>query len=121
MSRQNTRNLKALADFQRQLAGSKYKNRKTTVDGIKFDSQAEANRYCELKMLQQTGKIIGFGRQPSFTINTAGTRYRPDFIVCDADGIWVEDVKGKETSDFRLKKREWEHAYPWLPLVLIKR
>lgn len=31
---------------------NKYHNIKTTIDNIKFDSKAEANRYCELKLLQ---------------------------------------------------------------------
>ncbi len=100
---------------------SKYRNKKTTVDGINFDSEAEANRYCELKLLQQRGEIQGFGLQPSFVL-TGGVRYRPDFIVSDANGrIWVEDVKGMETKDFKIKRKLWETCYPWIPLILIKR
>lgn len=99
---------------------SKYRNKKTEVDGIKFDSRLEANRYCELKLLQQQGEIQGFGLQPSFVLQ-GGIRYRPDFIVCDTAGhIWVEDVKGVETKDFKIKRRLWETCYPWIPLILIK-
>jgi len=97
----------------------KYRNVKTEVDGITFDSRAEANRYCELKMLQAAGKISGFDIQPSFVLD-GGVRYRPDFIVCDNAGmVWVEDVKGIETQAFRLKKRLWEERYPWLELRVI--
>ena len=32
---------------------SKYRNKKTVVDGITFDSKKEANRYCQLKMMEQ--------------------------------------------------------------------
>lgn len=100
---------------------SKYHNQRTVIDDITFDSLAEANRYCELKALKAAGEIDGFGIQPSFVIDLCGTRYRPDFIVCDKDHrVWVEDVKGVETSTFRLKKRKWEQQYPWLPLVLIR-
>lgn len=96
-------------------------NRKTVVDGITFDSQLEANRYCELKILKQAGEIWGFGRQPSFIIMDGGTRYRPDFIVCGQDGdIWVEDAKGHETQTFKIKQSQWAAAYPWLPLRVIK-
>jgi len=99
---------------------SKYRNKKTEVDGIQFDSKAEANRYRELMLLQQQGEIKGFGLQPSFVL-MGGVRYRPDFIVCDANGhIWVEDVKGAETKEFIIKLKFWETCYPWIPLILIK-
>ena len=98
----------------------KYRNIKTEVDGITFDSRAEANRYCELKMLQAAGKISGFDIQPSFVLDV-GVRYRPDFIVCGNDGVvWVEDVKGVETQAFRLKRKLWEQRYPWMELRVIK-
>lgn len=107
--------------LQRRGPGSKYGNRKTEVDGILFDSQAEANRYCELKLLRQAGEIRWFQRQPSFVIDTSGTRYRPDFLVCGQDGsLWVEDVKGYETPKFKRDKRLWERLYPELPLKVIQ-
>ena len=97
----------------------KYRNIKTEVDGITFDSRAEANRYCELKMLQAAGKISGFDIQPSFALD-GGVRYRADFIVCGNDGVvWVEDVKGVETQAFKLKRRLWEQRYPWMELRVI--
>ncbi|HHX37878.1 MAG TPA: DUF1064 domain-containing protein [Clostridiaceae bacterium] len=100
---------------------NKYNNVKTVVDGIKFDSKAEAERYQELKLLKIAGEIQGFGLQPSFVL-PGGIRYRPDFIVCDSDGeIWVEDVKGVETQAFRIKKKQWDALYSWLPLKVIKR
>lgn len=36
---------------------SKYHSRRVSVDGIVFDSQREAQRYCELKLLEKKGKI----------------------------------------------------------------
>lgn len=99
---------------------SKYRNVKTQVDGITFDSKAEANRYLELKSLQHAGLIRGFAMQPSFRF-ASGTRYIPDFIVCGYGGeIWVEDVKGVETAAFKLKAKLLKHEYPWLPLRIIK-
>ena len=99
---------------------SKYGNVKTEIDGHSFDSKAEARRYVELKMLQNEKEIKGFGLQPSFVL-PGGIRYRPDFIICDADGrIWVEDVKGMETKDFKLKKKLWEAHYPWIELKIVK-
>ena len=99
---------------------SKYGNIKTEVDGITFDSKAEARRYGELKLLEMAEEILGFGRQPSFVL-PGNIRYRPDFIVCDKDGnIWVEDVKGVATKEFRIKQKLWEHAFPWLELRVVK-
>ena len=41
----------------RRKPGVKYNNSKTVVDGITFDSRHEAQRYCELKLLER-GKVI---------------------------------------------------------------
>lgn len=101
---------------------TKHGNTKTAVDGMTFDSKMEAERYGELKLLEQVGEIQGFGCQPSFRIGKGGTRYRPDFIVCGKDGdIWVEDAKGFETAGFKAKQREWAAVYPWLPLIIVRR
>lgn len=99
---------------------NKYRNVKTEVDSITFDSKAEANRYVELRLMKHAGQIKGFAVQPSFVLG-GNIRYRPDFIVCDNDGtVWVEDVKGVETQAFKLKRKLWEKEYPWLELRVIK-
>ena len=99
---------------------NKYNAIKTTVDGITFDSKAEAQRYNELKLLKQGGAIQWFNRQPSFILHV--DRYRPDFIVCGDDGtIWVEDVKGMATRAFLKKQKEWALLYPTIELRVIRR
>lgn len=99
---------------------SKYRNKKTEIEGHIFDSKAEADRYVELRHLEMAYEIRGFGIQPSFVLSD-GIRYRPDFIVCGQDGsVWVEDVKGYKTKEFKLKQKLWEREYPWLPLVIIR-
>lgn len=101
-------------------SANKYRAVKTAVDGITFDSKAEARRYQELKLLKRAGEIQGFGIQPSFVL-PGGVRYRPDFIVCDKDGtLHVEDVKGFETAAFKIKRKLYDEMYPWLPLEVIK-
>lgn len=98
----------------------KYRNQKTEVDGHVFDSQAEANRYSELKIMERSGLIKGFMIQPSFWLGP-GIRYRPDFLVCGADGrIWTEDVKGYKTKEFKLKQKMFIEKYPWLELKIIQ-
>lgn len=98
----------------------KYNNVKTAVDGVLFDSKAEARRYRELQAAQRAGEVRWFSRQPSFLL-PGNIRYRPDFIVCGKDGrLWLEDVKGVETQAFRLKRRLWDATFPGLPLKVVK-
>lgn len=101
---------------------SKYGNTVTTVDGIRFDSKAEARRYEDLKLLKAAGEIIWFNRQPSFTVSRE-VRYIPDFIVCDKDGqLWCEDVKSPATaanSTFTIKAKLFREHYPTIPLRVV--
>lgn len=100
---------------------AKYRNQKCELDGIMFDSRAEAKRYRDLKLLLQAGEISWFNRQPSFMLS-GGIRYRPDFIVMNLSGrIWVEDVKGHPTKEFLLKAKLFRAAYPGLELVIISK
>lgn len=47
---------------------SKYGNRKVVCDGIKFDSEREAARFGELKVLRAMGKIRDLRLQVNFTL-----------------------------------------------------
>jgi Protein of unknown function (DUF1064). len=98
---------------------SKYHNQKVEIDGHTFDSKAEAARYRELQIMQRAGAIKSFSIQPSFVLSE-GIRYRPDFIVWDGQTVWVEDVKGVETKDFKLKAKLFKQFYPYLELRVIK-
>ena len=91
---------------------SKYGAVPTVVDGIRFDSKAEARYYERLKLRVQSGEVLYFLRQVPFYL-PGGTRYVVDFMEVHADGSihWV-DVKGVETQMFRLKKRQVESLYP---------
>ena len=93
---------------------NKFGAKKTTVDGIRFDSQKEAARYCELKRLEQIGEIERLELQPkfellpSFTYGVEKIRrivYRADFSYY-RDGVRiVEDVKGFKTKEYLIKKK----------------
>lgn len=92
--------------------GSKYRNKKCIVDGIKFDSISEANRYKELLLLRKEGAITALGLQGTFRLEINGhliCKYKPDFtyfkITANADEFIVEDVKGFKTPIYRLKKK----------------
>lgn len=97
---------------------AKLGNVKVTVDGIEFDSKKEANRYCELKLLQRAGRITELELQKEFELIPAqyetfprygkkgqrlqdGKRciekscvYKADFAYKQDGQQIVEDVKG---------------------------
>lgn len=92
---------------------NKYKNIKTVVDGITFDSKAEAKRYGELKLLVLGNEIESLKVQPRFPVTINGLKcftYVGDFQYTDlriGDTV-VEDVKSLYTAKlgmFRLKKK----------------
>lgn len=95
---------------------SKYGNRKTEVDGITFDSQREADRYRELKLMQKAGLIGLLEIQVPFELNSGGThslRYIADFVYVDSktgERI-IEDVKGCLTAVFKKKQRLMKKLY----------
>lgn len=98
----------------------KYHARKTTVDGIVFDSRKEADRYLVLKGMEEEGGIEDLRRQvryklvPAFDVD--GRHYRPVYYVADfvyrEDGREVvEDVKGMRTDVYRLKSKLFARRY----------
>jgi hypothetical protein len=91
---------------------NKYRAKKTRIDGITFDSQKEARRYSELRLLQKAGEVLFFHRQPIFDL-PGGTTYRADFLVFWADGhVTWEDVKGVRTPAYKRAKKQVEAVYP---------
>src|SRR6185295_14364812 len=56
------------------LKPSKYKNVKTEVDGIKFDSKKEAKRWQELKLLEAAGEITDLKRQVKYPLTATNNR-----------------------------------------------
>ena len=83
---------------------NKYKNKKTIVNGIVFDSKLEARRYTELLLLQKTNKIKDLQLQPSFELIPSfkkngrtfrKTTYKADFLYIDTETGQkiVEDTK----------------------------
>jgi hypothetical protein len=81
-------------------------------DGYKFDSQAEARYYDQLKLAQQAGIVAFFLMQTSFHF-PGGGRYVCDFTVFHASGeVEFIDIKGHETAMFKAKKRMVEALYP---------
>ena len=89
----------------------KFNAKKTRVDGITFDSQKEARRYSELKLLQRSGEVMFFHRQPIFDL-PGGTTYRADFLIFWSDGgATYEDVKGHRAPAYIRSKKQVEAIY----------
>ena len=90
---------------------SKYHNVRCETDGIKFQSKKELKRYLELKEFRAKG-ICWFLRQVPFHL-VGNTKYIVDFVVYWIDQtITYEDVKGKKTDMYLLKKKQVEATYP---------
>ena len=97
---------------------SKYNNRKVELDGFTFDSQKEARRYSELKLLVRVGEISELELQKSFVLAESvkfnneprakpAIRYVADFAYMENGVMIVEDVKSKATKSlpvYRMKK-----------------
>lgn len=109
---------------------NKFGNRKTVVDGIKFDSRAEAKYYEQLKWLKKAKQIKDFKLQPIFLLQEAFKKngntirkieYKADFEIHNLDGsVEIIDVKGVETEAFKIKKKLFEKRYPYsLKLVTL--
>lgn len=100
---------------------SKYKAKRTEVDGIVFHSQKEARRYQELKLLQRAGKIRNLRLQPEWDLFVPGGErigaYIADFCYYtvpwdyEQPELVVEDVKGFKTPLYRWKKKHVEAQY----------
>nr|DAJ54362.1 MAG TPA: Endonuclease [Caudoviricetes sp.] len=103
---------------------SKYNSRKTTVDGFTFDSKKEANRYLELKQMEKDGLIhnlqlqVPFELIPPFEIVIDGKKrkrrrmeYIADFVYYINNVKVVEDVKGRKTEVYKIKKKIFEYKF----------
>ncbi len=105
---------------------SKYRSKKTWVDGICFDSKKEAAYYTSLQLLMKIGEIKGFCRQPEFVLTEGNEKdraitYKADFIVFHNDGrTEIIDVKGYESEQWKRTAKQFRLKYPDLELKIIK-
>lgn len=98
---------------------SKYRNKKTVVDGHTFDSKKEAERWGQLKNLEKAGLIRSLNRQRVWPLDVSGVEigsYVSDFsylwpVDSDQWVLVVEDVKGVLTPLFRWKARHFAAQY----------
>ena len=99
---------------------SKYKSKKTVVDGIEFDSKREARRWLVLRELEKNGQISDLERQVKFELIPAQRRpdgkgkmrvveravgYVADFVYIKDGEVVAEDTKGFRTRDYTIKRK----------------
>ena len=89
---------------------NKYHAQKTLLEGIKFDSRHEAERYAELKLLQRAGKIRNLRCQVPFELvpkqdGERAVKYIADFVYEENGSMVVEDAKGFRPKDYIIKRK----------------
>lgn len=111
------------AEYQRQYGPekpkrTKYGAKKCKAWGIGFDSQAERDRYGDLRALQMAGEISNLSPHPKFKLHAQGVSqgvYTADSQYHEGTDIIVEDVKSKATAkrqDYRQKVKLFQACYP---------
>lgn len=88
---------------------SKYGNRKVELDGEKFDSVAERDRWVSLRLMERAGEVQSLRRQVRFHLSGVDGSHICDYIAdfvyqCNGAQV-VEDVKGVVTDVFRIKAK----------------
>ena len=102
---------------------NKYRNQKVKVNGEKFDSKKEAERWAQLRLLEKVGEITDLKRQVSFELIPSqkiggkvverACYYIADFVYLDSKGhIVIEDAKGVRTKEYIIKRKLmlWVHG-----------
>ncbi len=95
---------------------TKYRAKPTTIDGIRFASKAEANRYMELRLLEDAGVIHNLETHPKYTLSVNNMficTYTADFRYEENGEVIVEDVKSKPTMtySYKLKRKLMKAIY----------
>ncbi len=105
------RKIAKLTEASKPSGCSKYNAKITIVDGKKFASKKEANRYIELRAMERAGFIKDLKLQVRFKIEVNKTlicTYVADFVYVKTDKPdiqVIEDVKGFRTREYTIKKK----------------
>ena len=110
----------------REAKGRKYHNRpaeRVMPDGTvrMFDSEHEATRYDELRLLEKAGEIVDLQCQKRYRLLPAQTKkngkvekpvdYIADFVYRDGIMTVVEDAKGFKTPEYVIKRKLMLYTY----------
>lgn len=109
---------------------NKYGNKKVEVDGIKFDSKAEAKMYRQLKELELSNDIEDLIIHPKYELfpklklrdgtTQRAISYSADFQFYDnrQKRLRVVDCKGWKTQMYALRKKLFNYVFADSGLVL---
>ena len=95
---------------------NKYGSKKIEENGEKFDSKLASSRWCGLLVAEKAGVISELKRQVPFVLAPSvkfydekralpPMKYIADFTYVENGVLVVEDAKGVQTPDFRIKRR----------------
>lgn len=120
MSKYNAKKVIVTADgtlFEEALV----KKYKLDIEGIRFDSKMEGEYYQELLIMKKYGEIKDFSCQPKFVLQqNPKITYIADFLITDLDGSQrVIDIKGAETSTFKVKLKLFQSIYPTFHIEIL--
>lgn len=95
---------------QKKKPTNKYNAKRVLLDGICFDSKAEANYYAALKLREKANEVTDIELQRKYDLAPNGVHvafYVADFVFFDRllCRRRVVDVKGVSTPAFRLKQK----------------
>lgn len=104
---------------------SKYGAKKTTVDGIVFDSKAESIYYLQHKNDKRMTMQEKFVLMDKFRLNGKLYReiaYKADFVFRNENNeiVKVVDVKGVLTTEFKIKAKLFANRYG-IPITIAKK
>jgi len=101
--------------------------RKTSLDGITFDSLSESKYYNLLLKRLQEGAIKDFSLQPHFVLMTdfiyqgeeiQGAGYTADFkIIHNDDSEEIIEIKGYATDLYLYRVKLFKYLYPGIKLT----
>lgn len=95
-------------------SGNKYGARKTSCGKHIHDSNREAQRCAELRLMEKGRLIADLIFQPAFPMwygDNLICTYVADFMYHEEDELVVEDVKGKATDSYIIKRKMLKAFY----------
>lgn len=115
---------------------SKYKAQPQIIENVRFASKKEANRFSELRLLERAGHIVELTPHPKFKFEIDGipvlikskgfpngrqASYTADFsyVEVKTGELILEDTKGMDTSESRLRRAIVEAMWPDLKIRVL--
>lgn len=105
---------------------NKYGAKPQVIDGIRFASKREANRFLLLRLSQRQGLITGLVPHPQFPLIVNGRHvayYTADSTYYRDGKKVVEDVKSPSTARneaYRLRSKLFQALYPDIIFVEVQ-